>query len=105
MAPAASSRATTKAEALRRVFEGRTGGGGGQTRGIDVVLDRKDEAEQRLALGARGLEPRRLGEGVALGLEADEDRGIVLVAQGLKGAPDVFARGHAVSARRLITWR
>ena len=84
----------------RRIGKGRAGGGGRQARGVDIVLHRDRDAVER--------QPRRhpfrqrfgFRQRVLFVAQADEDGGIVVVADPRKAARDSLRGRHRAGAMR-----
>ena len=86
-----------------RIGEGRAGRRGRQAQRVDIVLHRDRHAVQRKRCGI--LRGQRLGlrQRLLLVAQADEDGGIVVVADALIAARDGLRRASAVAARCAAT--
>ena len=77
-----------ESRACRPIRKSWAGGGGFKADDIDVVLDRKDQAVERLSVRAGSFECRRFREQVRLRSEADEDRGVIGLGEARKRPAD-----------------
>jgi hypothetical protein len=102
MAPAARSFATAVRILRRRIGKGRAGRRGRQALHVDIVLYRDRDAEQRQRIGIPGGQRFGLAERILLVAQADEDGGIVVVADALIARATVCA-GVSVPARCAAT--
>ena len=83
-----------------RVRESRTGGGGRQAEGVDIVLHRDGHAEQRQRAAILRAQAFGLRERVLLVAQADEDGGIVVLADALVAACDRLGGREPACAMR-----
>ena len=82
------------------VGEGRAGGGGRQSRDVDIVLDRERHAVERKIASRLGRQRRGFGERVGFIAQRDEDGGIAVGADARVGARDRrFGAGRARAMR------
>ena len=76
----------------RRIGKGGTGGGGRQTGDIDIVFYGDGDAVQRKLRGILGAQGLCFRQCLLLVAQADEDRGIVMIANALEAARDGLRR-------------
>ena len=84
----------------RRIGEGRAGRGGRKAPGVDIVLHRDRHAVERKLRGILRVQAFGFGERVLLVAQADEDGGIVMVANAPIGAGDGFGGRQRPGAMR-----